>query len=178
MTVKDARGRLVYEVGRIEGDQGDLRDKVLTRVRTRDDARDAQGRPLGVFGADVIDGPDVPRWSPNPIFGGTTFRGRGLVNFQNGFLRCVKCIGIVDAAGRCQPAAGQGATRADRFAKRHRYQEAGVALYWVVDGDGRQVEVWTPEAELPVVETERVVWRPAGAGGAFTLELEDLFREI
>ena len=71
-----------------------------------------------------------------------------------------------------------GTARADRFAKRRRYQEAGVALYWVVDGDGRQVEVWTPEAELPVVEAERVVWRPAGAGGAFTLELGELFRPV
>lgn len=115
MTVKDARGQIVYEVGRITDEQADLRDKVFTRITTRDDARDFRGRPLGVFGADVVDGPDAPRWSPNPILGGTTFRGRGLVNFQNGFLRCVRCIGIVDAEGRCQPGPGQGRTRADRF---------------------------------------------------------------
>ncbi len=115
LTVKDARGQVVYEVGRITDDQADLRDKVFTRITTRDDARDARGRPLGVFGADVVDGPDVPRWSPNPLLGGTTFRGRGLVNFQNGFLRCVRCIGIVDGEGRCQPGPGQGRTRADRF---------------------------------------------------------------
>lgn len=115
LRVKDARGQTVYEVGRIDGEDGDLRDKVFTRITTRDDARDAKGRPLGVFGADVIDGPDVPRWSPNPLLGGTTFRGRGLVNFQNGFLRCVRCIGIIDGEGRCQPGPGQGRTRADRF---------------------------------------------------------------
>ena len=78
---------------------------------------DPRGRPLGVFGADVADGPDVPRWSPPPGSGATTFRGRGLVNLQNGFLRCVRCIGVIDARGRL-PAAGpgQGRTRADRFA--------------------------------------------------------------
>jgi Uma2 family endonuclease len=68
--------------------------------------------------------------------------------------------------------------RADRFAKRRRYQEAGVPVYWVVDGDERQVEVWTPEAELPVIETARVVWHPAGTSEAFTLELGELFRAV
>ena len=34
--------------------------------------------------------------------------------------------------------------RHDRFTKRRRYQEAGVPLYWIIDGDERQVEVWTP----------------------------------
>jgi len=34
-------------------------------------------------------------------------------------------------------------TRADRFTKRHRYQVAGVPVYWLVDGDEQRVEVWT-----------------------------------
>lgn len=116
LTVTDADGRVVYEVGKVAGDEADLRDKILVRVTTRDDLLDAKGRPEGVFGADVIDGPDVPAWDPNPTLGGTTFRGRGLVNLQNGFLRCVRCIGVIDGAGRCQPGPGQGRTRADRFA--------------------------------------------------------------
>ena len=36
--------------------------------------------------------------------------------------------------------------RHDRFTKRRRYQEAGVPLYWIVDGETRQVEVWIPPA--------------------------------
>lgn len=68
--------------------------------------------------------------------------------------------------------------RADRFAKRRRYQEAGVPHYWVVDGDGQRVEVWTPAAELPVTETARLTWRPRGAAEAFTLELAELFRPV
>ena len=115
LIVKDARGRVVYEVGQIPDDDADLRDKAFVRVTTRDDALDFKGRPLGVFGADVVDGPDVGRWNPNPTFGGTTFRGRGLVNFQNGFVRCVRCIGTIDREGKCQPGPGQGRTRADRF---------------------------------------------------------------
>lgn len=116
LAVTDARGAVVYEVGRIATDDEDLRDKIFVRVNTDDSGRrDGAGRPLGVFGADVTDGPDVPRWSPNPALGGSFFRGRGLINFQNGFLRCVRCIGVVDAEGRCQPGPGQGATRADRY---------------------------------------------------------------
>ncbi len=131
LRVKDSRGNLVYEVGHVEDPSADLPDKRFVRVNVRDDlglsgagagfgrfesrgAR-ADGKPLGVFGADIVDGPDVPDWSPNPRFGGTRFRGKGLVNLQNGFLRCVKCIGFVDARGKCQPGPGQGRTRADRY---------------------------------------------------------------
>ncbi len=68
--------------------------------------------------------------------------------------------------------------RADRFTKRRLYQERSIPFYWIVDGDERQVEVWTPEAKRPVVERERVVWRPADEARPFTLALEELFRPI
>jgi hypothetical protein len=119
LTITDARGRLVYRVGHVDAPDEDLRDKVLTRVNVSDARRDAQGRPLGVFGADVVDGPDVPRWSPPPPQGqgneARRFVGRGLINLQNGFLRCVRCIGVIDASGACQALPGQDATRAARF---------------------------------------------------------------
>ncbi|MFO0736182.1 MAG: hypothetical protein U0270_09890 [Labilithrix sp.] len=127
MTVKDGRGEVLYEVGKITSDDQDLQDKIFTRINTRDDQidikdsfgrfaqRDAKGRPQGVFGADVVDGRDVPQWEPNPAFGGTSFRGKGLLNLQNGFLRCVRCIGFIDREGRCQAGPGQGRTRSDRF---------------------------------------------------------------
>jgi Uma2 family endonuclease len=63
--------------------------------------------------------------------------------------------------------------RADRFTKRNRYQDAGVPVYWLVDGDEQRVEIWTPDSELPVIETQRLVWRPVGAGQAFRLELAE-----
>ena len=69
-------------------------------------------------------------------------------------------------------------TRGDRFLKRIRYREAGVPLYWVVDGDEEVVEAWTPSDDFPVVERERLVWYPAGAGAPFTLSLEELFRRL
>jgi Uma2 family endonuclease len=68
--------------------------------------------------------------------------------------------------------------RADRILKRLRYREAGVPLYWVVDGDDRSVEVWTPGDEFPAVERERIVWQPAEASEPFMLGLEELFRAI
>ncbi len=115
LTVLDARGDRVSEVGRLRDSAEDLADKRFLRVNVLETHRDSSGRPLGLFGADVADGPDVPAWSPNPRFGGSRFRGRGLVNLQNGFLRCVRCIGQIDAQGRCQPGQGQGRTRADRY---------------------------------------------------------------
>jgi Uma2 family endonuclease len=69
-------------------------------------------------------------------------------------------------------------TKGDRFLKRLRYREAGVPLYWIVDGDDRSIEVWTPTDEFPAFERERLVWHPVGAQESFTLTLEELFRPV
>ena len=74
-----------------------------------------------MFGADVVDGPDVPQWEAldgsGELSPATRFRGRGLINLQNGFLRCVQCIGFINRRGECQPTnATQAAHRAARFA--------------------------------------------------------------
>jgi Uma2 family endonuclease len=68
--------------------------------------------------------------------------------------------------------------RQDRFAKRRRYQEAGVPLYWIVDRDTRSVERWTPALHCPEVMVDRLVWHPAGASTPLELELAELFRPI
>jgi Uma2 family endonuclease len=68
--------------------------------------------------------------------------------------------------------------RADRFTKRRLYQERGVPAYWIVDPDRRCVEVWTPEAIFPAVESEAVTWQPPGSDEALTIRLEELFRAV
>lgn len=68
--------------------------------------------------------------------------------------------------------------RGDRFVKRLRYREAGVPLYWVVDGDERQVEVWTPVDDFPHIERERLQWPAPGAREPFRLDLAELFRPL
>ncbi|MFV8752870.1 hypothetical protein ACNOYE_20180 [Nannocystaceae bacterium ST9] len=117
LKITDAEGNVVYEVGRVENGQDDLHDKEFVAVNVDDRAlRNNAGQPLGLFGADVSDGPDVAQWQPIPGTPNPEFRGRGLINFQNGFLRCVRCIGFIDAEGRCQPRdQSQAATRAGRF---------------------------------------------------------------
>ena len=68
--------------------------------------------------------------------------------------------------------------RTDRFTKRAEYQRAGVPLYWVVDPDEQQVEVWTPADSFPVFERDRLTWHPPGAGSPWTLELSRLFEPL
>jgi Uma2 family endonuclease len=75
-------------------------------------------------------------------------------------------------------ALGPSTAGRDRFGKRRRYQEAGVPLYWLVDPDERQVEIWTPADAFPRFGRERLRWEPAGAVRPFTLELGELFRPI
>jgi Uma2 family endonuclease len=66
----------------------------------------------------------------------------------------------------------------DRFLKRRRYQEAGVPLYWIVDGEARQVEVWTPTDLFPRIERQELVWQPSGPAEPFRLDLSELFRAV
>ncbi len=68
--------------------------------------------------------------------------------------------------------------RADRFTKRRLYQEVRIPSYWIVDADEHFVEVWTPQAALPTVERERVLWLPAGAAQPLVLTLPELFRPL
>ena len=68
--------------------------------------------------------------------------------------------------------------RDDRFNKRRRYQEAQVPLCWIVDGEARQVDIWTPEDVFPRIEHDRLTWQPHGAGAPFMLSLRELFRAI
>ena len=68
--------------------------------------------------------------------------------------------------------------RYDRFTKRRLYQEVGIPLYWIVDPDQKAVEVWTPDAQFPTIERERVEWKPEGAKEPFVLDLAELFKPI
>ncbi len=63
----------------------------------------------------------------------------------------------------------------DRFQKRKYYQENGVPTLWLVDGDKKYVEVWTPEALFPQVETTRLTWRPDEHAAAFEMDLSKHF---
>jgi hypothetical protein len=124
-----------------------LADKRFLSVNTSDALRDEQGRPLGTFGADVADGPDVPRWEPPARPGVTDFSGLGLINCQNGFLRCVVCIGRIDAEGECQALPGQEGARADRFADGEYDPDTG-ACRSNLSGDRELFEIFFPVGAL------------------------------
>ena len=68
-----------------------------------------------------------------------------------------------------------GTAKQDRFQKRKLYQLQGVGTLWLVDADLKQVEVWTPEAAFPKVESARVIWTPPGSDAALVIELPALF---
>ncbi len=69
-------------------------------------------------------------------------------------------------------------SRYDCFTKRRVYQEFGVPWYWMVDIEGRAVEVWTPQASLPTIERERVVWYPQGAAEPLVIPLADILPPV
>lgn len=64
----------------------------------------------------------------------------------------------------------------DRFKKRLVYRDQGVAVYWILDADEGIVEVWTPDAQFPVVEREQLTWRPEGASSPLHIDIPTLLR--
>jgi eukaryotic-like serine/threonine-protein kinase len=214
LRVTDGAGQVVYEVGRVDRPDEDLRDKIFVAVNV-DDRRlvDALGQPQGVFGADVLDGPDHPQWqaldapagvpldraTSSPGFApATQFRGRGLINLQNGFLRCVQCIGVIDRAGHCQPLdAEQARHRAGRYADAPFDNDTGECtsnlgpdealfeVYFPVGSlDASRGVVKGPDAIIdqrsapPGVPLEWIyeLPLPAGVEGPITIEARLLFR--
>lgn len=65
--------------------------------------------------------------------------------------------------------------RADRSLKRPEYQAHGVPQYWIVDGDQRHVEVWTPDAREPVIVRDQLVWRHPALDVDCMIDLRRLF---
>lgn len=68
--------------------------------------------------------------------------------------------------------------RHDRITKRRLYQRSGVPMYWIVDLDARQVEVWTPDAINPQIARDALTWQPEGASEPLVIELAAYFREV
>lgn len=66
--------------------------------------------------------------------------------------------------------------RYDWNVKRKRYLENGVPELWIVDVDGRTVDVWRQEGEEPQREQEVLVWR-VGARD-HRLPLSEVFRGV
>jgi len=63
----------------------------------------------------------------------------------------------------------------DRTIKRLEYQRKGIPQYWIVDGNQRQVEVWTPDATAPVIERRHLVWQHPSESAECVIDLEQLF---
>jgi len=67
--------------------------------------------------------------------------------------------------------------RFDRVKKRPKYQSMG-AVYWIFDCDARVVEEWLPSGAQPVIQAERVEWRPDSAGESLVLDIPAFFRKV
>lgn len=66
--------------------------------------------------------------------------------------------------------------RFDRVVKRQRYQRQGVE-YWIVDPDARLIERWHPDSDRPSMHTDSIIWQPAGATSALTIDFTPIFVE-
>lgn len=65
----------------------------------------------------------------------------------------------------------------DRFGKRLVYSDQRVDVYWILDAEEDFAEVWTPDAQFPVVERQRLTWYPAGASAPLVIDLAALLAD-
>ncbi len=68
--------------------------------------------------------------------------------------------------------------RRDRGIKRRLYQRRRVATFWVVDPEGRRVEVWRPDDDEPAVVTGVLTWQVTGESPILRVNLPDLFAKL
>ncbi len=64
--------------------------------------------------------------------------------------------------------------RRDNGEKREFYLDAGVAEYWIVDPDRREIRVIRPE-RADVIETTELRWQPSGAAAPLMAALDSIF---
>jgi Uma2 family endonuclease len=71
-----------------------------------------------------------------------------------------------------------GSGRHGRVKKRRYYQRNGVPEYWIVDGQARVVERWTPDDPFrPEVLDATLAWHPAGAPAPLVIDVVALFAD-
>jgi Uma2 family endonuclease len=67
--------------------------------------------------------------------------------------------------------------RLDYQVKRELYLKSGVAEYWVVNAEARNISRWRGVEDPAELLSERIEWQPAGMSVAFVLELPAFFEE-
>jgi Uma2 family endonuclease len=88
--------------------------------------------------------------------------------------------GVEEAPGLVVEVLSPTSRSIDQVKKPRRYGEFGIPEYWVVDPNDRVVWVWRFASRDvgPQRVTDRLAWRPDGAGEPLVVELEELFRPM
>ncbi len=68
--------------------------------------------------------------------------------------------------------------RSDRGIKRRRFQQSGVAEYWIIDVDARLVERWRPHDQGPAVFASFLRWEPIAGGPGLSIDLRRYFARV
>ncbi len=70
-----------------------------------------------------------------------------------------------------------GSRRLDYHIKRELYLRSGVANYWVIDAEARNVSRWAGASDPGQIFSEAVEWWPAGTPAPFVLPLDSFFND-
>jgi Uma2 family endonuclease len=66
----------------------------------------------------------------------------------------------------------------DRGIKRARYEHFGVAEYWIIDADARQIEIHHPGERLPRIERDILRWQPILDGPVLEIDVQELLSDL
>ena len=67
--------------------------------------------------------------------------------------------------------------RVVRTKKRDILKDQRVPEYWIVDGDGRVIERWTPDDNRPEILSDAITWQPVPFVPALEIDLPRFFAE-
>jgi Uma2 family endonuclease len=78
---------------------------------------------------------------------------------------------------RPAPVLSPSTARVVRTRKRDILKDERVPEYWIVDGDGRVVERWTPDDKRPEILSTSIDWQPVAHVSALVIDLPRFFAE-
>jgi len=112
------------------------------------------------------------------LFGEGDYLEPDLVFLRRGRTDLVRSRGVEGAPDLVIEILSDSTAGRDRGIKRARYEHFGVAEYWIIDTDARQIEIHRPGERLPRIEGGILRWQPILDGPVLEIDVQELLSDL